>query len=186
MYLEIYNLIRNKIVIKCSRIIYNCKNVLLNVVASSFFCPPMLRKMIYKLLGYNIGKESTIYHQCFCGVGNGSKGRLSLGEHSYINYRCFLDLGDDIIIGNHVSIAYGCTFINSTHELGDEYQRAGNGHTSKIVIEDGCWIGARSIIMPGVTIRKGCVIGSGSLVLMDTEPNGLYVGHPAKRVKNLD
>ena len=44
MYLEIYNLIRNKIVIKYSRIIYNCKNVLLNVVASSFFCPPHATK----------------------------------------------------------------------------------------------------------------------------------------------
>ena len=40
--------------------------------------------------------------------------------------------------------------------------------------------------MPGVTIRKGCVIGSDSLVLADTEPNGLYVGHPAKRIKDLN
>lgn len=40
--------------------------------------------------------------------------------------------------------------------------------------------------MPGVTIRKGCVIGSDSLVLTDTEPNGMYVGHPAKRVKDLE
>lgn len=100
MNLGIYNRIRNKIAIKYSRIVYNCKNVLLNGVASSLFAPPILRIMIYKQFGYNIGKESTIYHQCFCGVGNGRKGRLSLGEHSYINYRCFLDLGDDIVIGN--------------------------------------------------------------------------------------
>lgn len=132
-----------------------------------------------------MGKGSMIFHQCFCGVGNGDKGKLTLGDHSYINYNCFLDLGDDIIIGNYVAVAFGCTFINSTHELGDERQRAGKGIASKIVIENGCWIGARTTIMPGVTIKKGCVIGSGSLVLTDTEPNGLYVGHPAKRIKDL-
>lgn len=177
----------NKLVNELSSIkrknIYNIKNVLLNGVASSLLTPPILRRSIYKGMGYKIGKYSMIYHQCFCGAG---KGKLTLGEHSYINYRCFLDLGNDIIIGNHVSIAFCCTFINSSHELGDEDQRAGKGTSSKIVIEDGCWIGARTTIMPGVTIKKGCVIGSNSLVLMDTEPNGLYAGHPAKRIKDLD
>lgn len=167
-------------------LIYSVKNILLNSVASSLFCPPILRKYIYKKLGYKIGKGSMIYSQCFCGVGNGSKGKLTLGDNSYINYRCFLDLGDDIIIGNNVAVAFGCTFINSSHEIGEESQRAGIGKTAKIIIEDGCWIGAGTTIMPGVTIRKGCVIGSGSLVLRDTEPNGLYVGQPAKRIRDFD
>lgn len=108
-----------------------------------------------------------------------------MGDNSYINYRCFLDLGDDIILGNHVSVAFGCTFINSSHELGGSVQRAGSGTTSKIVIEDGCWIGANVTIMPGVCIKAGCVIGSGSLVLSSTEPNGVYVGRPATRIKTL-
>ena len=92
---------------------------------------PILRKFIYKQLGYKIGKGSIIYHQCFCGVGNGSKGRLTLGDYSYVNYHCFLDLGDDIIIGNHVSVAFGCTFINSSHKMGDEKQRAGKSYAAK-------------------------------------------------------
>ena len=179
----------NKIINKLSFIkrknIYNIKNILLNGVASSLFTPPILRKAIYKGMGYKIGKYSMIYHQCFCGAGNGDKGKLTLGDCTYINYRCFIDLSEDIFIGNHVSIAFGCTFITSTHVLGDENQRAGKGKASKIVVEDGCWIGARTTIMPGVTIKKGCVIGSDSLVLTDTEPNGLYVGHPAKRIKDL-
>lgn len=183
-------LLINKVVRKLSFIkrkyVYNIKNILLNGVASSIFTPPILRKFIYKQFGYKIGKNSIIYHQCFCGVGNGRKGKLTLGDDSYINYRCFLDLGDDIIIGNHVSIAFNCTFVNSSHELGNENQRAGKSKASKIVIEDGCWIGARTTMMPGVTIRKGCVVGGDSLVLKDTEPNGLYVGHPAKRIRTLE
>lgn len=97
-----------------------------------------------------------------------------------------MDLGDDIIIGDNVSIAFNCTFINSTHEMGDENQRAGIGLTKKIIIEDGCWIGAHTTILPGVKIAKGCIIGANSLVTSSTEPNGLYIGSPAKRVKNLN
>ena len=75
-------------------------------------------------------------------------------------------------------------FINSTHETGDCYQRAGKGYALPIKIEDGYWIGANTTIMPGVTIAKGCIIAANSLVTKDTEPNGLYVGQPAKRVKD--
>jgi len=41
------------------------------------------------------------------------------------------------------------------------------------------------IILPGVTIESGCVIGVGSIVTKNCEANGVYVGNPAKRVKNL-
>lgn len=143
---------------------------------------PPLQRWIYNSLGYTIHKTSRIYPQCFCGAG---KGKLKVGANSYINYRCFLDLGNDIIIGNNVSIAFNCTFINSTHEIGDKTKRAGAGLAKKIIIEDGCWIGANVKIMPGVTIKKGCIIGSNSLMLHDTVANGLYVGCPAKRVRGV-
>lgn len=142
--------------------------------------------MIYKLMGYKIGKGAIIHQQCFCGAGNGSNGKLILGDNSYINYRCFLDLGNDIIIGNNVAVAFGCTFINSTHKIGGPTQRAGKEESKPIVIEDGCWIGAKSIIMPGVTIARGCIIGANSMVTKNTEPNGLYIGSPAKRIKDID
>ena len=141
-----------------------------------------MQRGIYKSLGYAIHKTSRIYPQCFCGAG---KGKLKVGANSYINYRCFLDLGNDIIIGDNVSVAFTCTFINSTHEMGDENQRAVGGLAKKIIIEDGCWIGAHVTILPGVKIAKGCVIGANSCVTKDTEENGLYVGNPAKRIRNL-
>lgn len=161
---------------------YNFKNILLNGIASSVFTPPILQRGIYNSLGYTIHKTSRLYPQCFCGAG---KGKLKVGANSYINYRCFLDLGNDIIIGDNVSIAFNCTFINSTHEIGDKKQRAAAGLAKKIIIEDGCWIGANTTILPGVKIAKGCVIGANSLVASNTEENGLYVGNPAKRIRKL-
>ena len=43
----------------------------------------------------------------------------------------------------------------------------------------------RAIILPGVTIAEGCVIAAGAVVNKSTEPDGLYAGVPARRVKDL-
>jgi len=74
----------------------------------------------------------------------------------------------------------------STHEIGSESQRAGTTIQLPIIIEDGCWVGARANILPGVKIGKGCIIAAGSVVTKDCEPNGLYAGVPAKRIRDLD
>ena len=168
-----------------NKISYYVRNLLLNGIASSIFTPPILRLALYRMLGYKIGKPAMIHAQCFCGIGSKDKGKLILGEGSFINYRCFLDLGDDIIIGNHVAVAFGCTFINSSHKVGNASKRSGEGYSKAIIVGDGCWIGANVTIMPGVTIAQGCIIAANSLVLHDTNANGLYAGSPARRIKDL-
>ena len=105
---------------------------------------------------------------------------------TFINYNCWFDLGDDIIIGSKCNIAMNVHFINGTHEIGSMERRAGGGITGKIIIGDGTWIGADTIILPGVTIGKGCIIGAGSLVLSDCEGNCIYFGRPAKLYKRID
>lgn len=148
--------------------------------ALSFICPDFLRRFILNLFGHQV--QGLVHAQCFVGVG---RGKLRVGRNSFINYRCFLDLGNDITIGSNCSVGFGVTFINSTHEIGPSGYRAGEGNSFPINIEDGCWIGANVTIMPGVTIKKGCIIGAGALVTESTEFNGLYVGCPAKRIKEL-
>lgn len=150
---------------------------------SGFFCiyPPLLRRCIYKLHGWKIGQKSKIFPKCI----SGSKSRLILGNNSYINWQAFLDLNDSITIGNNCSIAMRCNFITSFHDVGPHEFRGGKPVTAPIVVGDGCWIGANCTILPGVKIADGCIIGANSLVTKDTEPDGLYVGCPAKRIKEL-
>lgn len=49
-----------------------------------------------------------------------------------------------------------------------------------------CFIGARSIILPGVTIGDNCVVGSGSVVTKDVPPNSVVAGNPARVIKTND
>ena len=57
-----------------------------------------------------------------------------------------------------------CSNINSFHGFVNSGKRTGKETTLPIIVEDGCWIGAHTTIMPGVTIAKGCIIGANSLV----------------------
>ena len=52
-------------------------------------------------------------------------------------------------------------------------------------IEDGVWIGARSVVLPGVRVGEGCVIAAGAVVAADCAPFGMYGGVPARRLRDL-
>ena len=53
-----------------------------------------------------------------------------------------------------------------------------------VIIEDDVWIGARVIILPGVTIGTGSVIGAGAVISKSIPPYSVAVGNPARIVKN--
>lgn len=154
------------------------KNVLINNVASSSLVPVKIRHKIYSFCG--IQNDGVCFPNIFIQTE-----KLKVGKGTWINNKCFIDNYAQVTIGTNVGVAMEVMFCTTTHELGDSEQRAGAVRTYPIVVGDGCWIGARATIMAGVTIGKGCVIASGSLVNKDCEPNGMYAGVPAKRIKEL-
>ena len=96
-----------------------------------------------------------------------------------------------IEIGNHVLCSFDVCFI--THEGGHwvfrDKQKYKGKHLFKygrIVIKDNCFIGAKTIIMPGVTIGKNCIIGSGSVVTKDIPDNSVAAGVPCKIITDVD
>ncbi len=78
-----------------------------------------------------------------------------------------------------------CTFITSTHRIGDNLKRGGEDLYKGIKVGNGVWIGASVSILPGVTIGNGVVIGTGAVVTKDCESNCLYAGVPAKLIRRL-
>jgi acetyltransferase-like isoleucine patch superfamily enzyme len=107
-----------------------------------------------------------------------------------------IEIGDDFVassfatvravdakirIGNKVSLGPAAALIGANHgiEPGTPHQDQPQ-KSAEIVIEDDVWIGAHSIILPGVKIRKGSVIAAGSVVLEDVPENSVAGGVPAK------
>ena len=112
----------------------------------------------------------------------GGNGNIVVGHNTYINSGCVLYSGNGILIGNNVLIASNCTFAPVNHEyqkrdktiIEQRFKKSKGG----IIIEDDVWIGAGSIILDGAHIKKGCVIGAGSIVGIITQEYGVYVGNP--------
>lgn len=158
------------------------QRLLLNTVIKSPIIPSSFRVKALKSCGLKIGKNVRIQSDGFYDTSN-----MSIGDNVLINrFVKFFDSdrNERIEIGNNVMIAMGVTFCTVTHEIG-EVKRGGKTFTKPIVIENGSWIGANATILPGITIAKGCVIAAGAVVTKSTEPNGLYAGVPAKRIKEL-
>ena len=61
--------------------------------------------------------------------------------------------------------------------------KQGYQETKKVIIEDDVWIGARSVILPGIKIGTGSIIAVRSVVTKDVEPLSIVAGVPAKLVK---
>lgn len=159
------------------------REFLVNVVASGVVCHRRVRNTIYRRYGVELSWGCEIKPGCY--IGNGT-GILKMGRGTFINYSCWFDLGDDITIGKNCNVAMNVTFLNSTHEVGSSEKRAGKYAPMAIIVGDGCWIGANSLIMPGVTIGDGVIIAAGSVVTKCCDSNWLYGGVPAKKIKELN
>lgn len=111
---------------------------------------------------------------------------IRIGEETRIHGSC-IHAYCSISIGKRCLIAANCQIIDCNgHELSfdDVDQRI---HTSSggkpVVIEDAVWIGANSIVLPGVTIGRGSVVAAGSVVAQDVPPMVVVAGNPARIIK---
>jgi len=91
-----------------------------------------------------------------------------------------------VTICRNARVGFGVSFLTRTHDIGASERRLGPKDIDlPIVVGDGTWIGAGVTVLAGVTMGKGCVIAAGSVVTRDCEPNGLYGGLPATRLRDL-
>ena len=151
-----------------------------NALQGSHLTPKLLRWAALRAWGVQAATHQ-ISHGCWFG---GS--RVAIGAGTYVNFGCVFDNLAPVSIGARCDIGMRTMFVTSTHEVGPAERRAGPLAGKPVVVEDGCWIGAGATILPGVTVRAGCIVASGAIVTKDCEPNGLYAGSPARRVRELD
>lgn len=131
-----------------------------------------------------IGDEVRILDYAFIDA----KESFRIGKHSIVCWHCVIEGHANIRIGDRCFIGPGTKVLGSTYEFNGYYT---NEHLPENVratqygdinIENDAYIGANSVIMPGVTIGEGAVVGSNAFVNKDLEPWGIYVGSPARKV----
>ena len=113
--------------------------------------------------------------------------KITIGDDVGVS-GCTISASKSITIGNRVLVGSGTAIVDQdAHQIDPDDRRNGTGEIKKapIIIEDDVFIGARSIILKGVTIGHGSVIGAGSVVVKSIPPNSIAVGNPARVVRSI-
>ena len=143
-----------------------------------------LRGLIVGMFLKKSGRNLRIYNN----VTISNPQNISIGDHVVINPGCFLATSSaepaEIIIGNDCLIAPRCFLETLNHNFDDPDTpiREQGSRAAPIHIGDDCWLAYGVVVLPGVTIGKGCVIGAYGLVNRDTPPFSINVGNPVRQV----
>lgn len=168
----------------------------------AYYTDEQLKQLGFKYIGKNVkvSDKASIYNCEQIEIGDNSRiddfcvisGKIKIGRNVHITPMCLVAGGEQgILFEDFTTIAYGVqvftqsddysgkTMTNSTvpKEYKDELK-------AEVILKKYSIVGAGSIIMPDVILAEGTSIGAMSLVLKSTEPWGIYVGNPAKRLKD--
>lgn len=136
------------------------------------------RELIEELIP-GIPKSAIICAPFSCDHGSG----IRLAENVFINGGCtFLD-GGYITIGENTLIGPNCCFYTPQHPFDHVERRKPQETEHSITIGKDCWLGGNVVICPGVTIGDRCIIGAGSVVTHDIEPDSVVAGNPARIIR---
>lgn len=147
--------------------------------------------ILRELLG-GIGDNVAIDTPFHCDLGK----NIFLGSDVIINMNCTFVDDRTITVGNRVLIASDVQICTAGHpilpqeRLVDGWREKGTTFfrtwAKPVVIKDGVWIGAKTVILPGVTIGENAVIGAGSVVNKDIPANCVAVGNPCRVIRRLE
>jgi len=149
----------------------------INSLAGLPIVPAPVRYLMYRAVGFRLGTFLLSPRCVFTGR------RVSIGRGTFINWSCFFE-GGPIEIGRDCQIGMETMIATGSHPMEDG--RVTKRHEQLgVKIGDGCWLGARVTVLPGVTIAPGTVVGAGSVVNRSIEEAGVYAGVPVRRIGDI-
>ncbi|MEQ8909273.1 MAG: WcaF family extracellular polysaccharide biosynthesis acetyltransferase [Vicingaceae bacterium] len=131
---------------------------------------------LLKLFGANVGIGCVIKPK----VNIKYPWKLSIGEHSWIGEKVWIDSLAEVSIGANVCISQGAMLLCGNHN----YKKSTfDLMVGAINIKEGAWIGAQSVVCPSVTVESHAVLTVGSIATSNLSAYTIYQGNPAKAIK---
>lgn len=134
-----------------------------------------LRKYFYRLAGMRIGRRSYIY----AGAEIRAPRNIVIGDDVIVGHRAILDGRGGLTIGNNVNLSTGVWIWTLQHDpQSPTFAAVG----APVCVESDAWLSCRTVILPGVTISRGCVVAAGAVVTKTTTHFKIWGGVPAKEI----
>ena len=131
-----------------------------------------LKVLTLRLFGAKIGKGVVIKQ----GVNIKYPWRLHIGDNVWVGENVWIDNLVQVDIEDNACISQGAMLLTGNHNYKLE---TFDLITESIIIEEGVWIGAKSIVCPGVRCKKFSILTVGSVAIDDLEESTIYQGNPA-------
>ena len=134
-----------------------------------------VKVILLRIFGAKIGRGVVVKP----GVNIKYPWKLVIGNHVWIGKSVWIDNLDDVVIGNNVCVSQGAMLLCGNHN----YKKPSfDLIVGKIIIEDGVWIGAKSIVTQNVVCESHSVLAVNSVASSNLESHTIYRGNPAKKV----
>ena len=141
------------------------------------------KKALLKKMFGRIGESCYIETPFYANWGGKN---VYMGNHVYANFNLVLvddaviEIGDNVMIGPNVVLCTG------THPVSPRLRAKEAQYNKPVKVGSGVWIGANTMVMPGVTIGENSIIGAGSVVTKDIPANSLAVGNPCHVIRKIN
>jgi maltose O-acetyltransferase len=131
--------------------------------------------MLRHLLKVSIGQRTSVHRGCRFYRPAG----VVIGCHTVINRDVLLDGRMGLVIGDNVSVSEGVAIFSLEHDPNSpDFADRGAG----VQIKDRAFVGARAVILPGITVGEGAVVAAGAVVTQDVLPYVIVGGVPARPI----
>jgi maltose O-acetyltransferase len=136
-----------------------------------------LRRFVAARLLDRFAAGAMIHEGVHFGMGRG----LRVGERSYVGRGTFVALDATVTLGRDVMVGPQVMFFTSNHGIATHCPMIEQPlEPAPVVVEDDVWLGARCILLPGVTVGRGAIVAAGAVVTKDVPPQAIVGGVPAK------
>jgi putative colanic acid biosynthesis acetyltransferase WcaF len=142
------------------------------VFYTSFPWPYAFKRFLLRLFGAKVGTGVIIKTN----VRIKNPWRLQIGDNCWLGESVWIDNLADVCIGSDVCISQGAMLLTGNHDF---TKSSFPYRLGEIVLENGVWIGARSVICPGIICKTHSVLTVNSVASKNLEQWGIYSGSPA-------
>ncbi len=109
---------------------------------------------------------------------------LAIGAHSYLNFGVCIESRRKVFIGPRCHLGQYVHIMDNDQHAVDNHSDCPD--SEPVVLEEGVWLGAQTLVLKGVTIGRGTTVGAGSVVTRSLPPHCVAAGAPARVIRRLD